>query len=176
MLSQELELLNERCSYLRSSHRSLCKGRKNLHTQMITYLESPRMAKFSRHSILKQKEAFAKLNVSIDDWICKLEAAEERRTRIRQKLLEHIAAAVTLQTGGQSTRNEIPHPTLPVSPENEDDFISTERRDVQSIKIYADEGVAALLAKIEKEIDFMADSGVSVLISCDNSCDDKVPT
>ena len=162
MLSQELELLDERCSYLESTHKSLRQGRRNLHTRMITYLKSPRMAIFSRDSILKQEEALAELDVSIDDWVSKLEAAEERRTRIRQRLLEHIAAAVTLQTCGQSARTGTEQPTPPTSPEDESDYISTERRDVQSIRIYADEGVTALLAEIEKEIDFMADSGVGV--------------
>lgn len=103
------------------------------------------------------------MEVAIDVWVSKLEAAEERRTRIRRILLEHIAAAVTLPTGARAEiGNEIP----PISPEAEDvdddDYTSTERRYVQSIKIYADEGVAALLAGIEKEIDSMADSGVGV--------------
>lgn len=117
------------------------------------------MAKFSRESILKQEEALAELDISIDDWVSKLEAAEDRRTKIRQRLLEHIAAAMTLQTNRQST---IVESTPPMTPEAEDDYISTERRDVQSIKIYADEGVAALLAEIEKEIDFMAESGLGI--------------
>lgn len=163
ILSQELELLDERCSYLHSTHRSLREGRRNLHTRMLTYLKSPRMAKLSRDSILKQEEALAELDISIDDWVSKLEAAEERRTRIRQRLLEHIAAAVTMQTSGQSTEAKIEQPTPPISPDEDDnDYIRTERRDVQSIKIYADEGVAALLAEIEKEIDFMAESGMGV--------------
>jgi len=130
---------------------------------MITYLKSRRMGNCPRDSILKQEEALAELDVSIDDWVSKLEAAEERRTRIRRILLEHIAAAVTLHTGA---RAEIENQAPPISPEDDDDdeedYISTERRDVQSIKIYADEGVAALLAEIEKEIDSVADSGVSV--------------
>jgi len=112
------------------------------------------MGNCPRDSILKQEDALAELDVSIDDWVSKLEAAEERRTRIRRILLEHIAAAVTLHTGAKA---EIENQAPPISPEDEDDddddddYISTERRGVQSIKIYADEGVAALLAGIEKE-------------------------
>lgn len=34
--------------------------------------------------------------MSIDEWFCKLELAENRRMRIRQKLLEHVAAALLL--------------------------------------------------------------------------------
>jgi hypothetical protein len=36
------------------------------------------------------------LDHSIDDWVTKLEQAENRRTRVRQKLLEHVAAALTV--------------------------------------------------------------------------------
>lgn len=46
--------------------------------------------------MLKQEEALAELDSSIDEWVNKLEQAENRRTRVRQKLLEHVAAAVTL--------------------------------------------------------------------------------
>ena len=46
--------------------------------------------------MLKQEEALAELDMSIDDWVNKLEQAENRRTRVRQKLLEHVAAAATL--------------------------------------------------------------------------------
>jgi len=154
MLCQELELLDGRCSYLQSTHRSLRQGRRNLLIRMITYLKSRRMGNCPRDSILKQEDALAELDVSIDDWVSKLEAAEERRTRIRRILLEHIAAAVTLHTGAKA---EIENQAPSISPEDEDedddddDYISTERRGVQSIKIYADEGVAALLAGIEKE-------------------------
>lgn len=46
--------------------------------------------------MLKQEEALAELDASIDDWVTKLEQAENRRTRVRQKLLEHVAAAATM--------------------------------------------------------------------------------
>jgi hypothetical protein len=49
---------------------------------------------------LKQEEALAELESSIDDWVFKLEQAENRRTRVRQKLLEHVAAATSIPTGG----------------------------------------------------------------------------
>lgn len=58
------------------------------------------MVKFSQESLLKQEEALAELDASIDDWVNKLEQAENRRTRVRQKLLEHVAAAVTLANPG----------------------------------------------------------------------------
>lgn len=54
------------------------------------------MARFSPESMLKQEEALTELDASIDDWATKLEMAENRRTRVRQKLLEHVAAAAVL--------------------------------------------------------------------------------
>jgi hypothetical protein len=48
--------------------------------------------------MLKQEEALAELDASIDDWVTKLEQAENRRTRVRQKLLEHVAAAAMMPT------------------------------------------------------------------------------
>ncbi|KAH8893337.1 hypothetical protein GQ53DRAFT_645423 [Thozetella sp. PMI_491] len=95
-LSRELRQLDERTEYLRRTYTSLRAGRRNLHTRICQYLRSPRTAKFSHESMLKQEEALAELDASIDDWVTKLEQAENRRTRVRQKLLEHVAAAVTL--------------------------------------------------------------------------------
>ncbi|KAI0472920.1 hypothetical protein GGR56DRAFT_667222 [Xylariaceae sp. FL0804] len=99
-LSKELRHLDERTDYLRRTYTSLRAGRRNLHTRICQYLRSPRVAKFSYDSMLKQEEALAELDSSIDDWISKLEHAENRRTRVRQKLLEHVAAAATLGTCG----------------------------------------------------------------------------
>ncbi|KAK1760527.1 Up-regulated during septation-domain-containing protein [Echria macrotheca] len=95
-LSRELRQLDERTEYLRRTYTSLRAGRRNLHTRICQYLRSPRTAKFSHDSMLKQEEALAELDASIDDWVAKLEQAENRRTRVRQKLLEHVAAAATL--------------------------------------------------------------------------------
>jgi len=95
-LSRELRQLDERTEYLRRTYTSLRAGRRNLHTRICQYLRSPRTAKFSHDAILKQEEALAELDASIDDWVAKLEQAENRRTRVRQKLLEHVAAAATL--------------------------------------------------------------------------------
>ncbi|KAK3494097.1 Up-regulated during septation-domain-containing protein [Neurospora crassa] len=95
-LSKELRQLDERTEYLRRTYTSLRAGRRNLHARICQYLRSPRTAKFSHESMLKQEEALAELDASIDDWITKLDQAENRRTRVRQKLLEHVAAATTL--------------------------------------------------------------------------------
>ncbi|XWW92762.1 hypothetical protein V2A60_000688 [Cordyceps javanica] len=95
-LSKELRQLDDRTEYLRRTYSSLRAGRRNLHSRICQYLRSPRVAKFSHESMLKQEEALAELDVSIDDWVTKLEQAENRRTRVRQKLLEHVAAAAIL--------------------------------------------------------------------------------
>lgn len=120
---------------------------------MILYLKSPQTSRFSRDSILKQEEALAELDCSIDDWVLKLEQAESRRNRIRQKLLEHFAAALSLKTPQNGHPQHVPHiQTPPMSPEKSEDLYHKQRRDVQSIKVYADWGVAALLSAIEQEI------------------------
>lgn len=95
-LSRELRNLDERAEYLRRTYHSLRTGRRNLHSRICQYLRSPRVAKFNHEPMLKQEEALAELDASIDEWVHKLEQTENRRTRIRQKLLEHVAAAVAL--------------------------------------------------------------------------------
>jgi len=123
---------------------------------MVQYLKSPRVAKFSHESILKQEEALIELDLSIDDWATKLDQAENRRIRVRQKLLEHVAAAITLSTAPSTTVTN-GEDTPPRSP---DKLLSPEqqnRRDVESIRIYADSDVYALLADVENEIDRMVE-------------------
>ncbi len=117
------------------------------------------MTSFSRESILKQEETLADIDNSIDEWIRKSELAENRRSRVRQKLLEHVAAALTLRPNSTSSRDNPEQHTPPESPEEEDQFPRNERHRVQSIKIYADAGVAALLDEIEQEIGSMEASG-----------------
>ncbi|KAL9001336.1 MAG: hypothetical protein Q9169_000227 [Polycauliona sp. 2 TL-2023] len=160
MLSKELRELDERCEYLRRTYQSLRQGRKSLHERMISYLKSPHMTNFTRESILKQEETLADIDTSIDDWIRKSEQAENRRSRVRQKLLEHVAAALTLRPNAMLDQRSVSEQhTPPESPEQEDQFPHNERQRVQSIKIYADAGVAALLAEIDQEIGSMELSG-----------------
>ena len=49
--------------------------------------------------------------------------------------------------------------TPPQSPTKVDRSFSSERRLVESIKVYADSGVASLLASIEKDLGMMGDHG-----------------
>lgn len=111
-LSKELRHLDERTDYLRRTYNSLRAGRRNLHSRICQYLRSPRVIKFSQESMLKQEEALAELDASIDDWVTKLEQAENRRTRVRQKLLEHVAAAAILPSGGAAVASETLHQAM----------------------------------------------------------------
>ncbi|KAF4982876.1 hypothetical protein FZEAL_1572 [Fusarium zealandicum] len=114
-LSKELRHLDEKTEYLRRTYNALRVGRRNLHSRICQYLRSPRMAKFSHDSMLKQEEALAELDASIDDWVNKLEQAENRRTRVRQKLLEHVAAAACLPVGGSPALPEQQQQQQPLS-------------------------------------------------------------
>jgi hypothetical protein len=128
---------------------------------MITYLKSPRLSKFSRESMLKQEEALAELDVSIDEWVGKLERAESRRARIQERLLQHCAAALTLPTesmGGVTSSPFSEEQTPPRSPDKTLSPLSPDRRGVESIKVYADADIYALLADIEQEMDLMVDA------------------
>ncbi|KAF8849322.1 hypothetical protein BDZ45DRAFT_663315 [Acephala macrosclerotiorum] len=198
-LSRELRALDERCEYLRKTHRSLRSGRRNLHDRICTYLRSPRVARFSHESMLKQEEALSELDSSIDDWVSKLEAAENRRTRVRQKLLEHVAAALIMQPQVESSPkmsegfnveaereavrmhvmnmvssshdlNTPPRsPTKASSPERLERVVEEVKiaspeaparrggRDVESIRIYADSDVYALMADLDEEINRMGE-------------------
>ncbi|KAL8928932.1 MAG: hypothetical protein Q9172_000684 [Xanthocarpia lactea] len=157
--NQELRELDDRCEYLQRTYQSLRQGRKSLQERMISYLKSPQMTNISRESILKQEEALADIDDSVDGWIRKSEQAENRRSRVRQKLLEHVAAALTLRPSATTGSRSIPEQhTPPESPEQGDEFPRHERQRAQSIKIYADAGVAALLAEIEQEIGSMEGS------------------
>lgn len=177
---QELRALDERCAYLRQTYVSLRAGRQNLHDRMIGFLRSPVASAFSRQNMLKQEVALAELDASIDDWWSRWELAENRRSRVRQKLLEHIAAATLLQqqrstqgTNQQREARELQRPqsrviaepqTPPRSPETPSSPVlapmttsspPTGVHKSESIKIYADTEVWALLADIEKEMEFM---------------------
>ncbi|KAI5819745.1 Up-regulated during septation-domain-containing protein [Pyronema omphalodes] len=94
LLSQELLQLEGRCEYLRTMKQNLKQGRKTLHTRMISYLKNSRPGAFTQDNLLKQEEALADLDTAIEEWEIKLEIAEKRRVDIKEKLLEHVAAAL----------------------------------------------------------------------------------
>ncbi|KAL6711315.1 hypothetical protein ACN47E_005846 [Coniothyrium glycines] len=153
-LSRELRALDERCEYLRKTYKSLRAGRQKLHGRMISYLKRGETVIFSRESLLKQEEALAELDISIDEFILKLEQAENRRLRLRQKLLEHVAAAIVLNP---SAVRDVTESTPPRSPVKPDSPSRTERKETESIKIYADGHVLNLFSDIEKAIGQMCE-------------------
>ncbi|OCK83222.1 hypothetical protein K432DRAFT_423538 [Lepidopterella palustris CBS 459.81] len=156
-LSRELRALDERCEYLRKTYKSLRAGRQKLHSRMISYLKRGETVIFSRESLLKQEEALAELDISIDEFILKLEQAENRRLRLRQKLLEHVAAALVLNPSTPS-RGELAESTPPRSPVKSESPARIERKDVESIKIYADGHVLNLFSDIEQAIGKMCEA------------------
>ncbi|KAF2093169.1 hypothetical protein NA57DRAFT_48632, partial [Rhizodiscina lignyota] len=159
-LSRELRALDERCEYLRSTHKSLRAGRLKLHNRMITYLKSE--LQFSKESLLKQEEALIELDKSIDDWILKLEQAENRRLRVRQKLLEHIAATMALNPVATSPQKAPVGPSTPpgspIKSRPQSPSAPVNRRDVESIKIYADGQVLSLFSDIEQAVTKMCEA------------------
>ncbi|KAH6618872.1 Up-regulated during septation-domain-containing protein [Boeremia exigua] len=154
-LSRELRALDERCDYLRKTYKSLRAGRQKLHSRMISYLKRGETNIFSRESLLKQEEALAELDNSIDEFIAKLEQSENRRLRLRQKLLEHVAAALVLTPTVRADAAESTPPRSPVKAE--DSPSRTERKDTESIRIYADGHVLNLFSDIEKAIGQMCE-------------------
>lgn len=110
------------------------------------------------------------LDRSIDEWVAKLEQVDNRRTRVRQMLLEHIAASLILSAtyDTQSSKKE-DVPAIQNEADIEVETLDIEFNDVasvarESIKIYADYGVygdgdmADLLADIERQMETMNDS------------------
>lgn len=93
---QELRNLDERTEYLRRTYTSLRAGRRNLHARICQYLRFCREAGINYPAILQHEEALAELDASIDEWVIRLDKAENRRIRVRQKLLEHVAVAAIL--------------------------------------------------------------------------------
>ena len=96
----------------------------------------------------------AYLDISIDEFILKLEQAENRRLRLRQKLLEHVAAAIVLNP---SARDQVAETTPPRSPVKVDSPSRHQRKETESIKIYADGHVLNLFSDIEKAIGKMCE-------------------
>lgn len=134
---------------------------------MIAHLRSSRSASNSRENILGQEEALVQLDKSIDEWITKLEQVDNRRARVRQMLLEHIAASLILSASydTQGPRQQ-DVPAIQNEVEVEVEALDIEFDDVasvacESIKIYADYGVygdgdmADLLADIERQMETM---------------------
>ena len=135
---------------------------------MRAVLNMPGNVPVARDNLIKQETTLAELDLAIDEWTEKLRTIEGRRWQIQQKLSEHVTAVLALQLPGSDARRVSEEQTPPRSPEKLlGDCNSEEARDevqieretrrdeVESIRIYADSGVASLLKSIEQEIDLM---------------------
>ncbi|KAA8893621.1 Up-regulated during septation-domain-containing protein [Sphaerosporella brunnea] len=118
-LSHELLQLDSRCEYLRQTRASLRQGRRTLHKRMILYLRTARLGAFSQDSLLKQEEALTELDVAIESWETKLEKAEQRRVEIKQMLLEHVAAALSIVNNDVAKPKKDSMVTPPATPERQ---------------------------------------------------------
>lgn len=159
---------------------------------MLAYLRSPRLSKACAGSIIRQEEVLAELDIAIDDWVSKLEQAEHRRWKIQQKLLEHVAATLTVVdstsiNAGPTTNTRALQrskvlkekqtlPTTPQEPILTDESLRacdsssshsySETENLQTVRVYADTGVAVLLSAIEDEILLMQKAGPARAATC----------
>lgn len=189
-----MALLEERVQYIRHTYASLRAGRKGLREQVLAYLRSPRLSKACAGSIIRQEEVLAELDIAIDDRVLKLEQAEHRRWKIQQKLLEHVAATLTVvdSTGINARTNnntralqprKVPKekqtlPTTSSEPILTDESLRacnissshshsrSETENYQTVRVYADTGVAVLLSAIEEEILLMQKAGPVRAATC----------
>ena len=87
---------------------------------------------------------------------------------MRQKLLEHVAGALIMQPSRDEMSTPPRSPTKAQSPQRlaaPVEVSSPEvmnRRDVESIRIYADSDISALLKDVEEEINRMGEQGDSL--------------
>lgn len=153
-------MLTQNCEQLKQTVLGLRDGRKTLQARMRAFLHAPGNALVSREHIIKQEAALLEVDASIEEWTSKLEKAQERKVKVQQKLLEHTAAVLMVKLPGRDSASRASEEqTPPRSPERlgsgSEWSPKRERRDVESIRVYADSGVASLLKSIEQEIDLM---------------------
>lgn len=145
----------------------LREGRKALLLSMRLHLNAPGNALFLLNQLTKQETALSDMDESLDEWTLKLDAALNRKQMIQVKLSQHMAAVLAMSKPLGDNRRMSAEQTPPHSPERGVVWgtveVATggqprgewEERDAESIRIYADSGVASLLRSIEQEIDMM---------------------
>ncbi|KAL1893247.1 hypothetical protein Cpir12675_004180 [Ceratocystis pirilliformis] len=93
-LSRELRVLDERIEMLGAEYFNMRGTRRNLHGRVMTLLRArPRV---SLDALSRQEEALCELDARIDEMTAQMATVENRRMRVRQKLLEHVAAAAMI--------------------------------------------------------------------------------
>lgn len=152
--------MDERCEYLRKTYKTLRTGRQKLHLRMISYLKNDTIT-FSKERLLKQEQAVVELDKALDEWAVKLELAENRRLRVRQKLLEHVAAAMMLNPSSNNGLQPTPPGSSsgsggPSSPEPL--RIDHQKENRESIRIYAEPQVLSLFNDIELAMSRMCEA------------------
>ena len=141
-----------------------------MHSRMIAYVELAETSHISRESILRQEEALMQLDSRVDAWIARLKRTETRRTELRQKLMEHITAILTVesQDDGESIYENVaekrappryPPPSGPLPPRPKDPRRARgrEKTESQATTVYDDPGVASLLNDIDHELGSIGD-------------------
>lgn len=132
-LSQELLELDSRCDSLRNTRASLQQGRRALHMRMLAYLRTVRSGAFSQKNLLRQEEVLVELDTAIETWESKLEKAEQRRMEIKQMLLEHVAAALSIVNDIPATGDAADTP--PATPKQQKRQLRGEQESI--ITVYA---------------------------------------
>jgi hypothetical protein len=132
-------------------------NRRVMHKETLVHLKA-RDAK-SEDATLKKFEALMELDEMIYESGKKLERLHYHQLTVRQKLLEHIAATLTLDAAALIAKDKPSENLLtpPVSTEGAASMLG-DRHIVESIKIYAGSDVHALLLDIDKEIEAMVAS------------------
>lgn len=118
VLTIELARLDDHISELRRSTLTLRENRKALHGRMIAFLRAPGNALIPRDHVVAQEGALSKIDGSIDEWTTKLEAAQERRTKVQRKLLEHVSSVLALRIPSRTNSPPNQEQTPPRSPDN----------------------------------------------------------
>jgi hypothetical protein len=143
-----LNALEERCLFLHNTYERLQAGRQKLQERVISYLDDGQLL-FSRERLSKQQETLGEIGRSIDNCVAKLVEAENRKLLLRQKLLEHLAAAVSPTMARQPPQShsmvfEFPKPTRRATRRSHPKLIEptkplqVNRKGLESITIYAD--------------------------------------
>lgn len=167
-LYKELTALTPRADRLHYTLKSLRTARTTLQDRVAIYLANTN-GPISRDHLSRQQGALRELDLRIDERISSIDELEARRNLLQRKALEHAAAVLVVEVAPREHGLTTP----PRSPERRSERSresniqhgaeseatqgrgSHRRQEVESIRVYADSGVASLLASIETEIGMM---------------------
>ena len=167
-LYRELATLPARAATLRTDLADLRVARLEIHARMATDLAASNPP-VSRDILAAHERALSDVDERVDERIRRLECCELRRALLRQKVLEHAVAVLALELPATTAAAGVgaPEATPPRSPVDDEratdgadalpaelplTVASPRRQEIESIRVYADSGVASLLKSIEVEI------------------------